>query len=291
MIKSPLRYPGGKSRAVKLISNLLPEFDEFREPFLGGGSVFIYAKQRFPSKKFWVNDLYFELYKFWEMTQKDVDALIDQIYEWKNRFPVGKELHKFLNENLDGFNDMERAAAFFIYNRITFSGTSLSGGFSDGAFKGRFTESSIQRLNEFAQVINGSKITNFDYEELLNKDGENVFIFLDPPYYSATKSALYGKNGNMHKSFDHERFAENMRNCKHNWLITYDDSTFIRNLFSFANIIPWTLTYGMRNINDDSDQKGKEIFISNYLTIEKVPESNGQLSLFAPKEKYINEKK
>ncbi len=291
MIKSPLRYPGGKSRAVKLISNLLPEFDEFREPFLGGGSVFIYAKQRFPSKKFWVNDLYFELYKFWEMTQKDVDALIEQIYEWKNRFPVGKELHKFLNENLDGFNDMERAAAFFIYNRITFSGTSLSGGFSDGAFKGRFTESSIQRLNEFAQVINGSKITNFDYEELLNKDGENVFIFLDPPYYSATKSALYGKNGNMHKSFDHERFAENMRNCKHNWLITYDDSTFIRNLFSFANIIPWTLTYGMRNINDDSDQKGKEIFISNYLTIEKVPESNGQLSLFAPKEKYINEKK
>ena len=287
MIKSPLRYPGGKSRAVKLISNLLPEFDEFREPFLGGGSLFIYAKQRFPSKKFWINDLYFELYKFWEMTQKDVDALIDQIYEWKNRFPVGKELHKFLNENLDGFNDMERAAAFFIYNRITFSGTSLSGGFSDGAFKGRFTESSIQRLNEFAQVINGSKITNFDYEELLNKDGENVFIFLDPPYYSATKSALYGKNGDMHKSFDHERFAENMRNCKHNWLITYDDSTFIRNLFSFANIIPWTLTYGIRNINDDSDQNGKEIFISNYLTIEKVPEKDGQLSLFAPKEKYL----
>lgn len=276
MIKSPLRYPGGKSRAVKLISNLLPEFDEFREPFLGGGSVFIYVKQQFPSKKYWVNDLYFELYKFWKMSQKDVNALIDQIYEWKNRFPVGKELYKFLNENMDGFNDMEMAAAFFIYNRITFSGTSLSGGFSDGAFKGRFTESSIQRLNEFAQVINGSKITNFDYEELLNKDGENVFIFLDPPYYSATKSALYGKNGNMHKSFDHERFAENMRNCKHNWLITYDDSTFIKDLFSFANIIPWTLTYGMRNINEDSDQNGKEIFISNYLTIDKVPENNGQ---------------
>lgn len=43
----------------------------------------------------------------------------------------------------------------------------------------------------------------------------------------------------------------------------------------------------MRNINDDSDQNGKEIFISNYLTIEKVPEKDGQLSLFAPKEKYL----
>ena len=121
MIKSPLRYPGGKSRAVELISKLLPEFDEFREPFLGGGSIFIYAKQRFPNKKFWVNDLYLELYKFWEMTQKDVDALIEKIYEWRNQFPIGKELHKFLNANLESFNDLERAAAFFIYNQNTYN--------------------------------------------------------------------------------------------------------------------------------------------------------------------------
>lgn len=272
MIKSPLRYPGGKSRAVNLISKLLPEFDEFREPFVGGGSVFIYAKQRFPSKKFWVNDLYFELYKFWEMSQKDVNALIDKIYEWRNQYPIGKELHRFLNENLGSFNDLERAAAFFIYNRITFSGTSLSGGFSQGAFEGRFTESSIQRLNEFAQVINGSTtITNLDYKDLVNEDGQNVFIFLDPPYYSATKSALYGKNGNLHKAFDHEKFADTMKNCKHKWLITYDDCEYIRELFSFANIISWDLTYGMRNVTKTSDQKGKELFISNYLT--EIPQT------------------
>lgn len=279
MIKSPLRYPGGKSRAVELISKLLPEFDEFREPFLGGGSVFIYAKQRFPNKKFWVNDLYLELFKFWEMTQKDVDALIEKIYEWRNQFPIGKELYKFLNANLDGFNDLERASAFFIYNRITFSGTSLSGGFSEHAFSDRFTESSIQRLNQFAKVINGSTITNLDYEELVKKEGEKVFIFLDPPYYSATKSALYGKNGNLHKSFDHIKFAETMRNCKHKWLITYDDSEYIRDLFSYANIIPWDLTYGMRNVSKSSDQTGKELFISNYL--EYLPNSK-QLALFEP---------
>lgn len=265
MIKSPLRYPGGKSRAVKTISALIPDFDEFREPFLGGGSVFVYTKQRFPNKKFWVNDLYFELFKFWEMTQKDVDALVCKIYEWRNRFPVGKELHKFLNENLASFDDLERAAAFFIYNRITFSGTSLSGGFSQGAFAGRFTESSIQRLDEFAKVINGSTITNLDYEELVNRDGENVFIYLDPPYYSAKKSALYGRNGNLHKTFDHIKFAETMKTCRHKWLITYDDSDYVRELFSFAEITPWELIYGMRNVAEGSDQKGKEVFISNYL--------------------------
>jgi len=267
MIKSPLRYPGGKSRAVEKIAKMIPDFDEFREPFLGGGSVFVYVKQRFPDKKFWVNDLYTELYKFWLMSQKDINSLIDKIYEWKNNFTVGKELYNFLNKNLEKFNDLEKAAAFFIYNRITFSGTSLSGGFSESAFTGRFTESSIKRLNDLATVINGSTITNFDYEELVKKDGENVFLFLDPPYYSATKSALYGKNGNLHKSFNHKRFAENMKNCKHKWLITYDDSEYIRSLFSFANITPWNLKYGMRNITENSDQVGKELFISNY-TVE-----------------------
>jgi DNA adenine methylase len=280
MIKSPLRYPGGKSRAIERIAKLIPDFDEFREPFLGGGSVFVYVKQRYPNKKFWINDLYMELYKFWLMTQKDVEALIEQIYAWRKSYPAGKELYQFLNNNSDSFNDLECAAAFFIYNRITFSGTTLSGGYSEGAFTGRFTESSIRRLNEVAKIVNGSTITNCDYEEVVGREGENVFIFLDPPYYSATKSALYGKNGNLHKSFDHIRFAENMKNCRHKWLVTYDDSEYIRDLFSFANIVPWNLTYGMRNITENSDQTGKELFISNYVFSTECPATFGQLSLF-----------
>jgi len=280
MIKSPLRYPGGKSRAVETIAKLLPDFDEFREPFLGGGSVFVYVKQRFPKKKYWINDLYLELYKFWSMTQKDVNALICKVNEWRKQYPIGKELFQFLNKNINLFNDLEKAAAFFIFNRVTFSGTTLSGGYSESAFTGRFTESSIQRLNDLAKVINGSTITNYDYEKVVQKDGENVFIFLDPPYYSATKSALYGKNGNLHKSFDHKRFAENMRNCPHKWLITYDDSEYIRELFSFANIVSWNLTYGMRNITDSSDQNGKELFISNYFNHNDYKAKQGTLTLF-----------
>lgn len=277
MIKSPLRYPGGKSRAIDLISTIVPEFDEFREPFLGGGSLYVYLKQKYPNKKFWINDLYFELFKFWEYTQKDVDSLIIKIYEWKSQYVIGKELHRYLLDHLEQFDDLERAAAFFIFNRITFSGTTLSGGFSEGAYKGRFTETSIQRLKSLGEKLDNTLITNLDYENLLNEEGENVFIFLDPPYYSATKSALYGKNGNLHKGFDHIRFAENVKSCKHKWLITYDDSEYIRDLYAFANIIPWDLTYGMRNVAIGSNQVGKELFISNYL--EELPSEN-QLNLF-----------
>ena len=269
MIKSPLRYPGGKSRAVDLIATLVPAFDEYREPFLGGGSIFLYLKQCYPFKQFWVNDLYLELYKFWEMSQSNIEAVIEKVYHWKNKFAEGKDLHKFLTLHIAQFNDLEKAAAFFIFNRITFSGTSESGGYSQQAYTGRFTESSIQRLVSFGKVIKDAKITNHDYQKLLNPDGDNVFIFLDPPYHSATKSALYGKRGTLHKGFDHYLFAEKMSACKHNWLITYDDSPYIRSLFSFAHIIPWDLTYGMRNVNSNSDQRGKELFISNYL--EELP--------------------
>lgn len=287
MIRSPLRYPGGKSRAVKIISKILPKFDEYREPFLGGGSIFIYAKQKYPNKKFWVNDIYLELFKFWEMTQKDVSALIEKIHNWKSEFSEGRDLFRFLNNNLQGFNDLERAAAFFIYNRITFSGTSLSGGYSEASFKGRFTESSIQRVVELASIMDNVEISNDDYEKLLVQPGENVFIFLDPPYYSATKSALYGKNGNLHKSFDHERFAENMKDCKHKWLITYDDSDYIRQLFSFAQITPWNLTYGMRNVSKGSSQKGKEVFISNYSLQDNEIKIEPQLDLFVAEKSNI----
>ncbi|BAQ66334.1 hypothetical protein [Geminocystis sp. NIES-3709] len=55
-----------------------------------------------------------------------------------------------------------------------------------------------------------------------------------------------------------------MKQCKHKWLITYDDSNYIRSIFSFANILECNLYYGMRNVNIKNSQKGQELFIANY---------------------------
>lgn len=264
MIRSPLRYPGGKSRVVEKISALIPKFDEYREPFVGGGSVFIYLKQKFQNKKFWINDIYKDLAGFWQQNQVNSEKVIEQIWKWKHEVSDGKVLYKFLRENKANFNETKTAAAFFVFNRITFSGTTEAGGFSMQAFEKRFTDSSVERLKGIPEILQNVKITNSDYEEVLKADGENVFLFLDPPYFSATNSALYGKNGNLHKTFEHERFAENLKKCPHTWLLTYDDSPFIRELFSFAKIADWNLTYGMRNVTSDSNQRANELFISNY---------------------------
>ncbi len=288
MIKSPLRYPGGKSRAVKFIAPLIPDFEEYREPFVGGGSVFVYLKQRYPKKNFWINDIYENLYHFWRQAQNNSDELIKQIQHWKNNKKTGKELYRYLIENIDSFDDLRKAAAFFVFNRITFSGTTESGGFSNAAYNKRFTQSSIDRVKELSKILNNTKITNLDYQQVIEADGKDVFIFLDPPYYSATKSALYGKNGNLHKIFDHERFAEVLKNTRHRWLITYDDSKYIRDLFSFANIEEWNLTYGMRNVGNNGNQKGKELFITNY-SIEIKLKRAKERALFGEFEKNLTE--
>lgn len=264
IINSPLRYPGGKSRAVEKIAALVPPFSEFREPFVGGGSVFIYLRQKFPDRKFWVNDKYSELTAFWRELQTNPEKLIELIWQWKCEFTDGKVFHRFLQTNKEKFNSLETAAAFFVFNRITFSGTTEAGGYSEQAFRLRFTDSSIERLTNMPEILRDVKITNLDYEELVNAPGEDVFLFLDPPYFSATNSALYGKNGKLHKTFDHQRFAANLKKCRHRWLLTYDDSAFVRELFSFANITSWNLMYGMRNVAENSKQLGNELFISNF---------------------------
>lgn len=270
MIKSPLRYPGGKSRAVKKICEYLPNnfFDyitEYREPFVGGGALFIYLKQQYPHLEIWINDLNPELYLFWKVARSDLANLVKEVWYIKNNYKNGRLLFAELtNVDIEKLSELERAVRFFVLNRITFSGTVESGGFSQQAFHKRFTSSSVERLEKLEHILSDIKITNLDYSYLLNSQNENTFLFLDPPYYTATKSRLYGVRGNLHTCFDHKRFHNLMKSCNHPWLITYDDCKKIRDKFEFASIYQWELQYGMNNYKQNKAAKGKELLILNY---------------------------
>ena len=265
-IKSPLRYPGGKSRAVQRMKYLLPDaFDEYREPFVGGGSFFLYLKQKRPELKIWINDLNPELYYFWKYAQADSEKLARELAKVKEKRENGQELfNELLQIKVSSLTEFERAIRFFILNRITFSGVVESGGYSQLAFESRFTDSSVERVSRLGPLLEGIKITQLDYRHLLRDGDDSVLTFLDPPYFKATKSRLYGKNGILHTSFSHEEFAREMEKCRHCWLITYDDSPEIRKNFAFAHIYEWELQYGMNNYKKGKAEKGSELFITNY---------------------------
>lgn len=266
MIKSPLRYPGGKQKAIAQIAHYLPStFKEFREPFVGGGSVFFHISGKHPKLPCWVNDLNSELYYFWDQVKSNLSEVIEQIRVIKRETSDGRSLFQDLaSAQTSKMSPLERAVRFFVLNRITFSGTIESGGYSAASFNGRFTESSIERLALLEGCFENTRVTNLDYNILLQEPGEDVFIFLDPPYLSKTHSKLYGRKGDLHSYFDHTRFATQMATCPHKWLITYDDCEEVRNNFSFAHIYEWELQYGMNNYMQDKAKKGKELFIANY---------------------------
>jgi len=272
LISSPLRYPGGKSKALKQI---LPyaqmKFSEYREPFLGGGSVFLRFKQLVPNAKFRINDIYFDLICFWQQLQRNPIDLSREIRYIKNKEDNGKALYYRLKNDDDKSDDFSVAIRYFILNRITYSGLVESGGYSQESFEKRFTHSSIDRLLQVSKLLNKVDITNDSYEKLLEEDGKDVFIYLDPPYYGNKESKLYGKKGNYHANFNHIKLSEDVKRCKHDYLITYDDSADIKKLYSFSHIYPWKLQYLMDNVNGNKPKKGSEIFITNYNKFKLTP--------------------
>ncbi|ADI63882.1 DNA adenine methylase [Trichormus azollae] len=266
MLKSPLRYPGGKQKAIPQIAHYLPStFKEFREPFVGGGSVFFHVSQQHPSMPCWVNDLNPELFYFWHQVKTSLPELVESIWKIKKQTTDGCALFKSLAAaDTSTMSPLERAVRLFVLNRITFSGTIESGGYSSASFISRFTDSSIERLAALDACFINTRVTNLDYSTLLTEPGDNVFIFLDPPYLSKTQSKLYGKKGDLHTCFDHSRLAKLMSECSHKWLITYDNCEQVRHDFSFAYIYEWQLQYGMNNYKQQKADKGKELFITNY---------------------------
>ena len=137
------------------------------------------------------------------------------------------------------------------------------------AFKGRFTESSVDRILLAAKALQGVKITNKDFSKVLNPSGKNVFVFLDPPYYSNSESKLYGKHGQLHTKFNHEVFFKELVACRHNWLVTYDNCSKIQTLFEKNRSenwlkIAWRLRYGANNSSKKIAKIGNELFMLNY---------------------------
>jgi DNA adenine methylase len=267
LVKSPLRYPGGKSRVVNYILPYVPlDISEYREAFVGGGSVFLAVKSLFHRRisEYWINDINLDLYLFWKYAKDNISNLVIETNKFKENYKDGRELYNYLINTDNLHSEFERALRFFIMNRITFSGLMDSGGYSQQAFEKRFTQSSVERLNNISPYLSGVNISCVDYEELLMKAGKKVFLFLDPPYFKAVKSKLYGVKGDLHTNFDHERFAYNLKKCEHRWLLTYDDCPEIRKLFNFAEITELEVQYGMNNYKQKNAAKGKELLIKNY---------------------------
>ena len=272
-LKTPLRYPGGKSRATKY---LVPKFPkgilEYREPFLGGGSVAIAFTKENPDADVWVSDLYEPLVNFWKQLQSSGEHMRDILSNAKYAHDTPDKARELFTHAKAGVNDvtlsaLDRAVFFYIVNKCSFSGLTESSSFSAQASVSNFSHAGIEKLELYKDLIKNWTITHISYEHVLvypEKVNKSAFIFLDPPY--DIKDNLYGNKGNLHKGFDHKLFCDRVKECELNWMITYNDNPTLREWLNGYHMHSWDLTYTMRSVGDYmQEQKDRyELLVTNY---------------------------
>ena len=272
-LKTPLRYPGGKSRATKyLIPKMPKDITEYREPFLGGGSVAIAFTKENPDIPVWVNDLYEPLTNFWFALRDDAEELHRCIKGYKEDYNTPDLARELFNEmkiqlNHPEAEDFYRAVAFYIINKCSFSGLTESSSFSPQASVSNFSMNGIDKLLEYSKLIQNWKITTGPYWDMMMTSAPvGTFWFFDPPY--DIKDNLYGRKGELHKGFNHEEFCAwiTQGNVKDKWMITYNTNPTLVEWYDGYNQTKWDLTYTMRSVGDYmNEQKDRaELLITNY---------------------------
>ncbi len=273
-LKTPLRYPGGKSRACTKMGQFFPdlrEYVEYREPFLGGGSVAIHVSKLYPHLKITVNDLYEPLINFWSNLQMFGTELYTELKNLKIAHCNQDSARCLFDVMKEAINDrektdLERAVAFYVVNKCSFSGLTESSSFSAQASDSNFSMRGIEKLLGYQEIISNWHINQYSYEYCFRTDiHDGLFMYLDPPY--DIKDNLYGKKGAMHKSFDHDKFASDCDEHNHiKMLISYNSDQLVKDRFKDWKASEFNLTYTMRSVGEYMrDQQGrKELLLFNY---------------------------
>jgi len=246
--RSPLRYPGGKSRAINIICSFIPaETKEICSPFFGGGSIEIACADM--GIKVHGYDIFSPLVDFWQCLLEDSSRLSNIV---KNYFPLSWDRFYELQKIQGKVDDIwERAAIFYVLNRSSYSGATLSGGMSPG--HERFTISSIQRLRDFKTDNISIKKNDFTESILQHK---NTLLYLDPPYLIESK--IYGEKGSTHRGFDHPALNVLLKK-RDKWILSYNNCPEILEAYMDYTVLFPNWKYGMSN-----DKNSKEVLILSH---------------------------
>lgn len=263
-----LRYPGGKGRLLFFLARFLPErakiAGRYVEPFVGGGSVFLYVQ---PERAV-LSDLNNELIDLY----KGVRDYPHEVWATFAHFPSGKESYYRIRDEHYGDKSLYYRAARTLYlNRTCFKGMwrhNLNGNFSVG-YGGEerrwvITHGSIIELSKrFKQAI----LIQSDFEPVLDQCSDGDFIFLDPPYKPGEKemSEAHYINGNF--SFEDQiRLSKKLRDVSNRknlyWLMTNSAHPEICRLYDGFNIVK--LAIGTSSVIGVKTDEVKEVTITNY---------------------------
>jgi DNA adenine methylase len=278
---SPLRYPGSKQRAMKLIKpywdKVMHSTYEYREPFLGGASI--YLNLQTIGKKIWINDKDNNIATLFKVIRDSPKELCNMI---KDVHPTIELWEKIRYSN--PISEVDIAFKTLFLNRTNYSGILSAapiGGFrqeSEYPIHCRWNPDDLgKRILNCSGKFKDVKITSEDFLfPIVAPSKGNVFLMIDPPYY-VKGNQLYNEGMTLE---DHTRLRDLLATTKHKFLLTYDNCPEIIDLYKDLSDIHFFNTgwaYSAGTVQNKEKRKlGKELFITN---IKEIADTIGDLQL------------
>lgn len=289
MAEPILRWAGGKRQLLDDILDRFPpkyEFNEYYEPFFGGGAVFFELE---PSNGH-INDVNENLMNFYSEFRRNLNTIIDRNKDLDDELidcPTEDEQKEFYYECREEFNEvrksddpedrLDEAVLFLFLNRTCWNGlyrTNEDGDFNVPMKRGPILTKSIEKkLRKGARVLQNTSITSKDFGDSCDSVGEGDLVFLDPPYMTSSKKNQfdqYSRHGFSERQQEEVRdLALELDNRGAYVMLTndIDAKPIYTSHDEFMSSFGVTDLEGKRRINSDSSQRSdlgvNEVMVTN----------------------------
>lgn len=266
-----LKWVGGKRQLLDRIKERLPEkFENYYEPFIGGGAVFFNLELE---KDIYINDVNKELINTYIQLKNSYKEVLKKIDEL-NSVTVDQERYTYLrnlfNEKIVKEElDIESAALFMLINKYCFNGVYRVN--KKGLYNVPWNKKSQveiynkENIHAVSRKLKNVHITVGDFLDVTKTANKKDFIFFDSPYAPLNDTSFdsYTKTGFLKE--DHIRLAEEFKRLDKLGayvMLTNHNTELIRELYSDYNI---EVVDVKRMVNSDAKNRiGKEVIIRNY---------------------------
>ena len=265
-----VKWAGGKRQYIKTIMEMAPKsFNDYYEPFVGGGAVLFSLKHNSSH----INDINTHLIHSYRTIRDNPDSLMEKLDEYdsillnENKY---KEMRELYNQHIiEEKYDISTAALFIYLNKHAFNGlfrVNKKGLFNVPWNKKEYVASyNKENIVEISKFLQSATITSTDFETAVENAKENDFVFFDSPYapLNPTSFIAYDKAGFTIE--EHERLSNiykslTKKNVK--CMLTNHNTELIRGLYKDFKIKEINVR---RSINSDATKRvGKEVIITNY---------------------------
>lgn len=247
-----INWIGGKRLLRKTISELIPtDIKSYIEVF-GGGAWVLFYKERWAKLEVY-NDLDNNLFNLFSVVKYHAEEFTKEFLYMINSRKLFNIMRDFIP-----ITDIQRAAKFFFLLQRSYGAKRGQFAYARNGASGaaKSQQNIISRVNSTAARLDKVIIENLDFEDILNRyDCPGAFFYLDPPYtegegYETVKT----------KDFEHERLFNCLKNINGRWLLSYNDTPLIRELYKDFKIIEVERT----NLLSKKRGSYKELLIKNY---------------------------